>query len=263
MIKSREFIWVLFKRDFFAQYKKSFFGVGWMVLSPIIGIISWVFMQMTGLLNPGDIDIPYPVYVLIGTSMWGLYMGFFGAGATTLTAGASLVFQVDFSHEALLLKQLASLLASFLITFILNIIVLLLFGILPSWKIIFFPFVILPMFFLGAGIGLIVSMISVVAMDLTKIINFAHALVFFFTPVIYSGNIEDLFKDNEYSSIVQLVIKFNPLTYLVCSARDIIIYGELYNIKGYFISAIVSFILFFLAWRLFYISEKTVIERMI
>ena len=255
IIKSRELIWQLFKRDFLAGYKKSFIGITWIFLAPIAGIASWIFMQQTGLLNPGETGIPYPVYVLIGSSMWGLFMGFYAAAAGTLAAGAGLIMQVNYPHEALLIKQAGQHMANFLISFVLNIVILLAFGITPSWKIVFFPIVILPLFFLGSSIGLLTSMISVVAIDINKAITMVMGLLIYINPVIYSDQIK--------STLIQGIIKWNPLTYLVCSARDIVIYGRLYNAQGFFISSAGVIILFFISWRLFYISENKVIERMI
>jgi len=255
IIKSRELIWQLFKRDFFASYKKSFLGITWIFVAPIAGIVSWVFLNMTGMLRPGDVGIPYPAYVLVGTSMWGLFMGFFNSANATLSAGQTLVMQVNYPHEALLFKQISEHLANFLITFLMNIAVLIILNIIPNWKIIFFPIVVLPLFFLGTAVGLISSMISIVAVDISRIINMGMGLMMFITPLIYSDKVN--------SQITQSIIKWNPLTYLVCSARDVIIYGKLYGIKGYFICALLSFLLFMISWRLFFVSEDKIIERMI
>ena len=252
---SRELIWQLFKRDFFASYKKSFIGITWIFVAPIMGIISWVFLQMTGMLKPGDVGIPYPAYVLVGTSMWGLFMGFYNSATQTLSAGQALVMQVNYPHEVLLFKQTAQQVANFVISFGLNLAVLIAFNVIPSWKTIFFPLVALPMFFLGAAIGLILSMISIVAIDISKAINMGMGLLMYITPVIYSNKVDNAF--------VQIVAKWNPLTYLVCSCRDIIIYGRLYNATGYFICTGLSLILFLIAWRLFFVSEQKIIERMI
>ena len=255
IVQAKELIWQLFKRDFLASYKKSFIGVSWLFISPLVGIVSWVFLQKTGLLRPGDVGIPYPAYVLIGTSMWGLFMGFFNAAKETLSAGKALVMQVNYPHEALLFMQTAQHLANFLITFGITIVVLVLFGVLPSWKIVLFPLVIVPLFFLAAAIGLVVSMIAVVSIDFDKIVNVCLGLLMWITPIIYSDKV-----DNQF---VQTLIAWNPLTYLVCSARDIIIYGSLYNTAGYCVCAGLSFLLFMISWRLFYVSEDKIIERMI
>ena len=255
IIDARELIWQLFKRDFFASYKKSFIGISWVFISPIAGIISWVFLQKTGMLNPGELGIPYPAFVLVGTTMWGLFMGFFNSAKQTLSSGKALVMQVNYPHEALLFMQTAQHLANFLITFLITIVVLILFGVIPSWKMVFFPFVILPLFFLAAAIGLVVSMVSVLSIDFDKMVNVGLGLMMWITPVIYSETI-----DNQ---LVQTLITWNPLTYLVCSARDIIIYGRLYDTTGYFFCSGLSLILFMVAWRLFYVSEDKIIERMI
>jgi lipopolysaccharide transport system permease protein len=255
IIDARELIWQLFKRDFFASYKKSFIGISWIFISPIVGIISWVFLQKTGLLKPGELGIPYPAFVLVGTTMWGLFMGFFNSAKQTLSSGKALVMQVNYPHEALLFMQTAQHLANFLITFVITVIVLVLFGVIPSWKIVFFPIVVLPLFFLAAAIGLVVSMISVLSVDFDKMVVVALGLMMWITPVIYSENV-----DNQ---LVQTLISWNPLTYLVCSARDIIIYGRLFDTAGYFFCSGLSLIVFMVAWRLFYVSEDKIIERMI
>lgn len=252
---SKELIWQLFVRDFVAVYKKSFLGMGWLFISPVIGIVSWVLMNSTGILNPGDTGIPYPAYVLLSTSIWGLFMGFYGAAAGTLNAGGGFIMQVKYPHEALLIKQVSQHLASFFIGFLMNIVVLLIFGVIPSWKIIFFPAVALPLFFLGAGIGLIIAVISIVAVEIQRIVDAFFGFLIFLTPVIYSPNFANPF--------LQTVTKWNPLTYLVGAVRDTIVYGKIDHPTEFVYAAIFSFIVFVFSWRLFYISEEKVIEKMI
>ncbi len=252
---SRELIAQLFKRDFFAAYKKSFLGVGWIFISPLIGISSWVFMSMTGVLNPGDVGVPYPVYVLIGSSIWGLFMGFYTSGETTLSSGAGFILQVKYPHEALLLKQTSQHLANFLIAFAMNIVVILSFGISPSWKIVFFPFLVLPLFFLGAGLGLAMSVISIVSVELQRVFNILLGLVIYATPVIYSKKTENLY--------LKKIIFWNPLTYLISVPRDSILTGKIENLPQFFVASLVAFLIFIISWRLFFVSEEVVIEKMI
>ncbi len=170
--RSRELILQLFRRDFVMAYRKSFIGIGWIFLQPVFGIISWVIMNAAGVLNPGDVGIPYPAYVLLSTTIWSLFVGFYNAASETLGAGLGIILQVKYPHEVLLIKQTAQHLANFILGFSLTIVVLLAFGVVPSWKIIFFPVVMLPLFFLGAGIGLVVSVFKVVIVDLQSGFNF-------------------------------------------------------------------------------------------
>jgi lipopolysaccharide transport system permease protein len=255
IVVARELIWQLFRRDFLMAYRKSFLGMTWILIAPLIGIISWVFMNATGILNPGEVGIPYPAFVLFSSSIWGLFMGFYGSAAGTLDAGGGIIMQVKYPHEALLVKQTAQHLANFLLSFLLNIIILVIFGVIPSWKIIFFPVVILPLFFLGAGMGLVASVVSVVAIDLRRGFDTVLGLLMFITPVIYSSKVED--------AILQKVMVYNPLTYLVGNVRDLILFGRFDYPDRFIYSTIFALIVFLLSWRLFYISEEKVIEKMI
>ena len=113
VVGARELIWQLFKRDFTAAYKKSFIGYAWRFITPILGILSWVFLKKTNLLKPGELDIPYTAYVIVGTTMWALFMSFYGAGRSTLQAGGALLMKVKYPHEAILFKQVAGRIADF------------------------------------------------------------------------------------------------------------------------------------------------------
>jgi ABC-type polysaccharide/polyol phosphate export permease len=63
------------------------------------------------------------------------------------------------------------------------------------------------MMLLGSGIGLISSVISIVAPDLNRGIGFVMGLIMYVTPVIYSDKVDN--------PLLQTIIKWNPLTYLI------------------------------------------------
>lgn len=252
---SWELIYQLWRRDFLMQYKKSFLGMGWLIIAPIMGIVSWVFMNATGVLAPGDVGIPYPAYVLISTTIFGLFSGFFSATSGTLQATQGFISQVNFPHDVIIIKQGLQQMTGFVITFLISIIALFIFGVIPSWKIIFFPMMIIPIFCIAASMGIIVTVVTVVFPDIQRVVGFVVGLLLYVTPVIYSPKF-----DNE---ALQIIIKYNPLTYLIGNARDLIVYGTMENIIPYTISASVSIIIFMIAWRFFYISEQKVIEKMI
>ncbi len=252
---SGDLIAQLFKRDFIAVYKKSFFGVAWIFIIPVISIVSWVFMNMAGILKPGDVGIPYPAYVMLSMSIWRLFVGFYTAATETLGAGASFIMQVKYPHEVLLIKQTAQELANFTLGFVPIVAMLFVFGVSPNWKIVFLPIMVIPLFFLGAGIGLVISVISVVSLDIKEGFKFLLGLLLFITPVIYGPKVE--------SELLAKILEWNPLTYLIGTVRDIIIYGKAAYIDRYVISSLFAFFIFLFSWRLFFLSEEKVIEKMI
>ena len=254
-IASKELIFQLYKRDFLMQYKKSFLGLGWMIFGPIMGVVSWVLMDSAGVLSPGDVGVPYPVYVLFGTSIWGLFMSFFSSTSQTLQIAAGFIQQVNFHHEALVFKQGLQNLTNFGISLIINIVVMLSFGVMPSWFIVLLPLFIIPIFFLAASAGLMVSILSTLTSDVSRIASFFLSLLMFITPVIYDSS--------EKVVWLQQCNLYNPLTYLITAPRDLILTGTMSNPFYYIVSIVMAILLFMVALRFFYISEKKVIEKMI
>ena len=254
-IASKELIFQLYKRDFLMQYKKSFLGLGWMIFGPIMGVVSWVLMDSAGVLSPGDVGVPYPVYVLFGTSIWGLFMSFFTSTSQTLQIAAGFIQQVNFHHEALVFKQGLQNLTNFGISLIINIVVMLSFGVMPTGFILLVPLFIIPIFFLAASAGLMVSILSTLTSDVSRIASFFLSLLMFITPVIYDSS--------EKVVWLQQCNLYNPLTYLITAPRDLILTGTMSNPFYYIVSIVMAILLFMVALRFFYISEKKVIEKMI
>jgi lipopolysaccharide transport system permease protein len=255
IILNRELIYQLWRRDFLMMYKKSFFGMGWLIIAPVMGIISWVFMNATGVLTPGDIGVPYPAYILLSTTIWGLFMNFYTGSSQTLQIAQGFITQVNFPHHVLLIKQALQQLGSFVISFIISILILVLLKVNISWMTLLIPLFILPLFFIASAIGLFVSIITIVTPDLQRVFTFVMGLLLFITPVIYSSNVD--------SPLLQIVIKWNPLTYLIGGVRDAIFFGHIEHLNRYLISTLISLFLFLILWRLFYISEEKVIEKML
>jgi ABC-type polysaccharide/polyol phosphate export permease len=59
------------------------------------------------------------------------------------------------------------------------------------------------------------------------------------------------------------MIRWNPLTHLVCSVRDIVLFGRLYSPEGFWISSGLSVMLFLFAWRIFHVSGDKIVERLL
>ena len=90
--------------------------------------------------------------------------------------------------------------------------------------------------------------------DVLRALSLVTGPLILTTPVVYSSQV--------HSRTVQALIDWNPLTYLVCSVRDLVLFGSLYGAWGYWICAGASGLLLLLAWRVFFVAELHVIERL-
>jgi lipopolysaccharide transport system permease protein len=255
IVESRDLIIQLFKRDFFAVYKKSFLGLAWLLIGPIIAVSSWIFMSTAGILQPGEVGIPYPAYVLFSTFIWSVFTGFCTAAVGTLSSGSGFILQVKYPHETLLVKQAAQHIANTLISLVVNIGVMLLLGVSLRWELLLFPVLIIPLFFVGAGLGLLVAVLGVVSSEIQKIFDVFLGLLILITPVVYSSKINN--------PTVQEILKWNPLTYLVGGIRDLMLYGSLKYPERFALTTGLSVLFFLFSWRIFFLSEEKVIEKIL
>src|SRR5215208_2336378 len=70
---SRELAWRLFVRNITTQYRQTAFGYVWAVAPPLITSSLFILLNSANLLRAGEIGIPYPVYVILGTVAFGLF----------------------------------------------------------------------------------------------------------------------------------------------------------------------------------------------
>lgn len=253
IVQSRELIIQLFHRDMLAASKQSLLGIAWTWVSPLIGIASWLFLKHVGVLIPGKSDVPYPLFVLLGTTIWGVFMTVFASAASSLTANGNLIMHAKFSHQVLVAQQVSQASLSVAANILLLAAAFAFFGVSPQWTALFFPLTLVPLLLLGGGIGMIVSVLSVLVRDMTKVMTTLLGVLMFFTPVIYAPDAGN--------DVLHQLIRWNPLTYLIGGARDLLISGTIRDPQTYAGAVSFAMTVFLLSWRIFFISEQKVAEK--
>lgn len=251
--RKRDLLFYLVVRDFLSEYKRSFIGMGWVLISPVLSIFSWVLINYANILNPGELSIPYPVYVLVSTMIWGLFVGIYQSVSNIFFESVSFGFDVKFHRQVLIAKQMVLHVLNFAIGLVFVAAVLVYHRIFPSWTVALCPLALLPLVLLGAGFGLMVSVYSVVLPDSKRWIDFGVQLLMFVTPVIYSPDVGN--------AGIREIIRYNPLTYLVGWSRATLVGGSFDEPGKFLLSALGALAVFLLGLRFLYVCEDKVIEK--
>ncbi len=254
-MSKKDLITQLVKRDFIAQYKKALLGVTWHIITPLVSIISWIFLNYAGLLTPGDIGVPYPAFVLIGTTFWSIFVGYINASSDIFNIASGFLQQVNFPRHALLVKQIINQSITIIINLAITFIALFFFDIIPSWKSILVFIYLAPLLFLACSIGLITSILSIAYNDFRKAVNFGLTLFMFITPVIYKQTTIE-------NPLIRILIDYNPIGYLLIRCRDLIFKGMFVLQLEYFLILLISIAIFIISYRFYYVSEEKLIEKM-
>jgi len=255
IVVSRHIIARMFWRDFISQFRQKILGYFWALLGPLLGILSFLFLFFVGVLQPGQGEIPYTLYVLVGSAIWGCMPGAMGAVSGGLQAQADLIMRTRIPKLALAVSSLAGLIYGILISMITMAIVFVVMGVTPTWWFLAYPLLVLPMVLLGTAVGLVLSVLGSIARDLTPMANQALALAMYITPVIYlHSTIQNPF--------VKTVIEWNPISYLVDVPRSLICLGHADNVDVYLFVSLGTVVLVSIGLRIFYLLEDLVAERL-
>ena len=252
LLQSRELIWRLFVRDFSAKYRQSLLGILWALLNPIITVGIFVFLNRAGILNIGETSVPYPVFALIGLSIYGIFSTGLSVCSSSIIGAGTMVVKINFPKISLVIASMGQAMIDFLVRFMLVIILLLVYGIAPHWTLLIFPLTLLPLIFLTLGLGLMLSLLAGIFRDIIYLVSFLTTLFLFLMPVLYPA---------PQAGIFAALNAWNPLSHLIVGCRDILISGSFSDSHSFLWASAFSILLFLVSWRIFFISESRIAER--
>ncbi len=251
---SRHVIWHLFVRDFVAQFRQKILGYFWIVLGPLLGIVPFVFMHRTGILNPGTLDFPYPIYIFIGMGIWGLLISTFSTISGGLLGNADLVMRTSIPKISLAITGLAGILYNLIVHVVVLLIVLAIYRLPPAPWALLYPLAVLPMILLGVGLGLMFAVVGAVARDVTGMATTALGLLMYLSPVIYKAEFQH--------PLLQALVTWNPLSYLVDTPRSLFINGVIPDPRGFALALLFSLLVLAVGVHAFYLIKERVAERL-
>ncbi len=252
VIKNKWLTYQLFKRDFFAIYRQSFMGFLWAFIVPLVSVGSFIVLSNAGLFQIGTIDVPYPIYAILGMSFWQLFSMGLIASTNSLVNAGSMITKINFSKKSLVIASVGQSVISFIVQFGLVCALFVYYGRPPSPAILLMPLFILPIIFLTLGLGFILSLLNGLMRDTGSIITLMMTFLMFLTPILYV---------KPGSGILAVATAYNPIYYLISSARELILAGTVAEPAGFIISACTSALIFMVSLIIFHLTETRVAER--
>jgi len=249
---SRELAWRLMVRDISAHYRQSLLGILWAFLPPLVTALFFIVLNNRNIINIEETSIPYPVFAIVGTVLWQIFVYSFNAPLKVVNASKSMLTKINFPREALILSSLGQALFDTCIKVVILIVVLLIFKIQFTWGASFSLLALLTLVLLGITFGLLLTPIGLLYTDISHGVTIITTLWFFLTPVIYPP---------PANFPLSLIATLNPVSPILVGARDLATSGVVHNP---IIFLMVSFLmLFFLvvALIIYRLAMPIVIER--
>lgn len=250
--KNRWLAYQLFKRDFIAVYKQSFIGVLWVLIVPLVSVGTFIVLNQSGIFNIGEIDVPYPIYALLGMAFWQLFATGVVACSNSLVSAGAMLTKINFSKKSLVIASTGRSIVTFLIQFVFVCILFVCYWIAPSIATLFVPIVIIPLMLLTLGLGFMLALFNSIVRDIGNALSLLLTFLLFLTPVLYA---------KPTTGILATLTNYNPLYYLVLAPRDLVLTGTISEWNGYLIASVMSVIVFIVCLVVFHLTETRVAER--
>ncbi len=212
----------LIARDFKVKYKRSVLGVLWSILYPVLmmGVMAVVFSQMFKFRMEG---VNYLVYLMTGLVMFSYFSEASNSAMQSVVGNFALMSKVYIPKYIFPISKVLFCGINFLLTMIPLALIIFItsFGETPCvvdfWYLLL-PYIFICMLLFTAGLGLLLSTISVFLRDMFYIYGIILTIWNYVTPIFYDLSI--------IPESIQPIFKLNPLYIYINGARTIILYGE-------------------------------------
>lgn len=158
----------------------------WAVLQPVFMMLLFaVFFGRLAGLNTRTGGIPYPLFAYAGLIPWTFFATATAASGISLVNSSNLITKVYFPRLLVPMAAVAAALVDFAITFAVLAVLMVYYGVTPSWGILMLPLLTVLMTLLALAFGILMSALNVKYRDIKFALPFMIQLWFFASPVIY------------------------------------------------------------------------------
>ena len=188
LLRYRELFYFLAWRDILVRYKQTVIGVAWSVIRPLLTMLVFtvVFGRLAKLPSEG---VPYPILVFSAMLPWQYFANAMQESSNSLIAESRLISKVYFPRLIVPASSVIVSAVDFLISLVLLGLLMLGYGFIPSWTLLFMPFFFLLATLAALGAGFWLSALNVKYRDFRYIVPFLVQFGLYVSPVGFSSSV--------------------------------------------------------------------------
>jgi lipopolysaccharide transport system permease protein len=179
-------VYLLLWRNIKLRYQHTIIGAAWAILQPLLtmAIFSVLFGRLVKVPTGG---LPYPVFALSALVPWTYFVHALTLSTKCLIDHHDLRSKVYFPHLILPLVAVFEAAIDFCIAFTLLLLMMLFYGVAPSWHLLLLPPLVLLLIATALGAGLWLAALNLRYRDVANALPFMTQVLLFVTPVAYSS----------------------------------------------------------------------------
>mgnify|MGYP004607698753 FL=1 len=215
----RQYLYViqeLTSREIKRKYARSYLGIIWSVLNPLLtmAVISAVFSTMfrRSIEN-------FPIYYLTGYIIWQLYSEATRASMTVLVDNKNLLIKTKIPKIVFVMSRAYTALTNFFFSCIAYALILAIFRIAPSLVWLFFFYDLLIIMIFSIGVGAILSIMYVFFADIKHLYSVILTLLMYLSAIFYPVD--------RLPDVMKVVLDYNPIYLFIYIMRVAVMDGQI------------------------------------
>jgi ABC-2 type transport system permease protein len=225
-VNYRFLLWELVKKGIKLKYRRSYLGIIWSLLEPLLTMIVLTIVFGTIL---GTRTKEFSVYILCGRLLYNFYSTSTKSALTSIRRNAAMIKKVYVPKYLYTLSSILYNYIIFLISLIVLVVVAAVLNVRPTWYLIQAPIALILVLLLSIGCSFILATLGVFFRDMEYLWGVALMLIMYMCAIFYQP---EKILDSSFSWI----LKFNPLYSIISIFRDAV-FGRLMNVH-YFLYAL-------------------------
>ncbi len=188
LIYYKDLLYFFVLRDFTVQFKQTILGLLWAVINPVFQMIvfSFIFGKLAEISSDG---IPYPVFSFSAILPFNYFSQSLSGASGSLVGSANLLSKVYFPRILIPISPVLSKLVDFAIAFVILIVMMIFYGISPTWNIVYLPLLMIMMIMTALGVGMWLSSLAIQYRDVKFAIGFITTLLMYTAPVVFPASL--------------------------------------------------------------------------
>ena len=180
----RELLYFLVWRDVKVRYKQTIIGAAWAILQPLMTMMIFTVIFGNFANIPSD-GLPYSIFSYTALMPWNYFSQAISRGGISLVGEANLIVKVYFPRLIIPIASVVAPLTDFFMSFLVLIVMIAWFGIVPGWNVLYLPVFLLLALMTGLAVVLWLSPLNVRYRDVGYTIPFLIQFWLYASPVAY------------------------------------------------------------------------------
>lgn len=246
LVKYKDFIYQLIRRDIIARYKRSILGVAWTMLNPLgtMIILSIVFSEIF------EVRGTYPAYILSNLVAWNFFSQTTVASMNAMLWGANLFRKIYLPRTSFIVSTIGTGVVNLVLSLIPLFAILFLTKNNFHLSLLFLPVAVLFLVMFSLGMSLLVSTYVPYFPDIAEMYPIVITAWMYLTPIIYPEEILENTLDG-------LTLKLNPLYHVIKIFRVSVFDGRFPTIQELLVAFAISIITLSLGWLIYTKKSET------